>query len=176
MWVTFLLIFLRLTFETPDYDQYYRSLAASASASAQATPSGLGLPGRADFDDFNDDEEDTKPSIEYLDSLNAYRKRSRSQEDEGRQLNNKLPRTNDNSLNGSSAVHTPEESQMSIDQPPEDDPLVSGMSFANLVALISDLSAVNGVQKEYSKVTEEDHDLMTPEEYEAFFQIMQARS
>jgi transcription initiation factor TFIIE subunit alpha len=33
--------------------------------------------------DDEDDEEDRKPNVEYLDSLNAYRKRSRSTEDVG---------------------------------------------------------------------------------------------
>jgi hypothetical protein len=34
-------------------------------------------------DDFGAEEEERKPSLEYLDSLNDYRKRSRSQEDDG---------------------------------------------------------------------------------------------
>jgi transcription initiation factor TFIIE subunit alpha len=43
------------------------------------------MSGSDDSGDFpdNEEEEDRKPSIEYLDSLNAYRKRSRSREDEG---------------------------------------------------------------------------------------------
>jgi len=36
-------------------------------------------------------------------------------------------------------------------------------------------SQVNGVPKSFSQVTEEDHDLMTPDEYTTFFEIMQAR-
>lgn len=35
---------------------------------------------------------------------------------------------------------------------------------------------VNGAPKPYSQVTEDDHELMTPEEYTAFFNILQARS
>lgn len=66
----------------PDYDRYYASLAASATASTNGTPSGLGIPGGDDFG-VSDDEEDRKPSIEYLNSLNEYRKRSRSREDIG---------------------------------------------------------------------------------------------
>jgi transcription initiation factor TFIIE subunit alpha len=68
------------------YDQYYASLAAS---SAQATPTGTGVPSSSNSPDFlnshlyDDEEEDKKPNVEYLDSLNAYRKRSRSQEDVG---------------------------------------------------------------------------------------------
>ena len=72
------------------YDQYYASLAASSTAaSAQATPTATGVPSSSNSPDFlnshlyDDDEEDKKPNVEYLDSLNAYRKRSRSQEDVG---------------------------------------------------------------------------------------------
>jgi len=36
--------------------------------------------------------------------------------------------------------------------------------------------AVAGVEKLYSRVTDEDHELMTPEEYTAYFEIFQARS
>jgi|SRR5882762_8817353 transcription initiation factor TFIIE subunit alpha len=65
-----------------DYDRYYASLAASATASTNGTPLGLGIPGGDDFG-ASDDEEDRKPSVEYLNSLNDYRKRSRSMEDIG---------------------------------------------------------------------------------------------
>jgi len=71
------------------YDQYYASLAASSTAaSAQATPTATGVPSSSNSPDFGnsplyDDDEDKKPNVEYLDSLNAYRKRSRSQEDVG---------------------------------------------------------------------------------------------
>lgn len=43
--------------------------------SSQNTPSGLGS------EDF--EEEEQKPSVQYLDSLNDYRKRSRPRDDEG---------------------------------------------------------------------------------------------
>ena len=56
-----------------DYDQYYASLAASEA------PSTLPTPGLGEFGE----EEDVKPNLEYLDSLNEYRKRSRSREDVG---------------------------------------------------------------------------------------------
>lgn len=36
--------------------------------------------------------------------------------------------------------------------------------------------AVAGVEKLYSQVTDEDHELMTPEEYTAYFEIFQTRS
>ena len=89
---------LRFSLEVPIlkkilvYDQYYASLAAaSAGPSAQATPTATGVgsssSGSPSFSmpqvNDDDDEEDKKPNVEYLDSLNAYRKRSRSQEDVG---------------------------------------------------------------------------------------------
>lgn len=51
-------------------------MAASNVASTQATPSGLGS------EDL-EEEEEPKHAIQYLETLNGYRKRSRSQEDEG---------------------------------------------------------------------------------------------
>ncbi|KAJ7163373.1 TFIIE alpha subunit-domain-containing protein [Mycena filopes] len=148
--------------EAQYYDQYYASLENSA----QATPTGLGAPGSSDFGDLNgDDDEDVKPSVEYLDSLNEYRKRSRSHE--GADAVNKIAKVEDvrNGF-GSATGHlngfgTPE---VVVDVPmeeevvaPADDPIVY----------------VNGAPMPYSQVTEAEHDLMTPEEYTAFFQIMQ---
>ena len=49
------------------------------------------------------------------------------------------------------------------------------LSYIIFLSLIFHLS-VNGVLKPYSQVTEEDHDLMTPDEYTAYFEILQARS
>jgi hypothetical protein len=37
-------------------------------------------------------------------------------------------------------------------------------------------SLVAGEPKPYSQITDEDHELMTPEEYTAYFEIFQARS
>jgi len=56
------------------YDQYYASLAASSQPTPVLETGGS---------DFGEEEEDVKPSIEYLNSLNEYRKRSRSTEDVG---------------------------------------------------------------------------------------------
>lgn len=79
-------IHVAITF-CPVYDQYYASLAASsAAASAQATPTATGHQSSSSSNspDFtHDDDRDEKPNVQYLDSLNAYRKRSRSQEDVG---------------------------------------------------------------------------------------------
>ncbi|KAJ6508984.1 TFIIE alpha subunit-domain-containing protein [Mycena sanguinolenta] len=133
------------------YDQYYASLENSANA----TPTGLSAPGSSDFGDFGpDDEEDVKPSVEYLDSLNEYRKRSRSHE--GTDTANKIPKVEDVHLNGAAEPVA----DVPMEEPPEepkDDPIVY----------------VNGNPMPYSQVTEAEHDLMTPDEYTAFFQIMQ---
>jgi len=69
-----------------DYDQYYASLAASANVSAVPTP---GLSSESGDYSYTlegtpinlDDDEDKKPNVEYLESLNEYRKRSRGRED-----------------------------------------------------------------------------------------------
>lgn len=119
-----------------DYDQYYASLAASsAGVSAQATPSGLSMPGSSDFGDpAYDEEEDRKPSIEYLDSLNDYRKRSRSREDEGPAVKTKIAKVEEG-LNGYG--YSPEGGIVPVEDdvvmvedvhpsPPEDDPIVYG--------------------------------------------------
>ncbi|KAG6812890.1 hypothetical protein H0H92_015625 [Tricholoma furcatifolium] len=152
------------------YDQYYASLAASSSAAASAmpTPSGLSLPGSSDFGDMAYQEEiDQKPSVEYLDSLNEYRKRSRSGEDEGINTRTKATKV-DEAPNG---VGYSAESGIA--------PIVENVIVVPDVPLLPDddpMVYVNGQPKPYSQVTEEDHDLMTPDEYTAFFDVMQARS
>ncbi|KAJ7707126.1 TFIIE alpha subunit-domain-containing protein [Mycena metata] len=149
--------------EAQYYDQYYASLENSA----QATPTGLSAPGSSDFGDFGgDDEEDVKPSVEYLDSLNEYRKRSRSHE--GADAANKIAKVENvtngfgsatGHLNGNGYGAAPElVADVPMEEaPPAEDPIVY----------------VNGAPMPYSQVTEAEHDLMTPEEYTAFFQIMQ---
>jgi transcription initiation factor TFIIE subunit alpha len=177
------------------YDQYYASLAASsAAASAQATPTATGVnsssSGSPGFPGGtgDDDEEDKKPNIEYLDSLNAYRKRSRSQEDVGTASKIKVAKTEEtvvhangngylsipgmngtNGINGNGHSYSHEsqsdvtmhiqESVSAAMAAPEDDPMIM----------------VNGMPKPYSQVTEEDHDLMTPDEYTAYFDIYSTR-
>lgn len=114
-----------------DYDQYYASLAASAAPSAQATPAVPDL-----GSDFGDEEEDVKPSVEYLDSLNDYRKRSRSREDVGMGGGPvKTPRTNGHEpspLSYTNGVDIPVEAEilvngMTVEDVPADDPIVYGM-------------------------------------------------
>lgn len=119
----------------PDYEQYYASLAASSAVSVQDTPSSFGA-ALSQFDDLQDDEEDRKPSIEYLDSLNDYRKRSRSREDEGtakkiakvEDVNDLHFGTDSGEMNGVTNGHTTVDTPMADGHIPEDDPLVHGSS------------------------------------------------
>jgi transcription initiation factor TFIIE subunit alpha len=41
---------------------------------------------------------------------------------------------------------------------------------------LTTFSSANGAQKPFSEVTEEDQELMTPDEYTAYFEVFQARS
>lgn len=149
--------------EADYYEQYYASLAASTAASAVATPSGLSAPGSSDFDnnEGEEEEEDRKPSVEYLNSLNDYRKRSRSQEDEGSRNKSKLVKTDEGMRTNGSANGHISTTHVEPSEPAKtaDDPLIY----------------VNGTAKHFSQVTEEDHELMTPDEYTAYFEVLQLR-
>jgi len=211
------LSFLSLYFCYPVYDQYYASLAAAASAASSGLPTptttamGSSTAGSPNFPIFQsqlndeDDDEDRKPNVEYLDSLNAYRKRSRSVEDVGPQSRTKVTRLNGNvylGVNGygyhngiTGNVESPAGS--GGDEPPaSQDTGMDSQSEGLLVEGLVDVAvfgsssifcfrfegakslphAVAGVEKLYSRVTDEDHELMTPEEYTAYFEIFQARS
>lgn len=73
---------LLLTVARVDYDQYYASLASQST------------PGSAPIDDFGEEEEeDVKPSVEYLNSLNDYRKRVRSEDEDASERASKLVKT-----------------------------------------------------------------------------------
>jgi transcription initiation factor TFIIE subunit alpha len=144
------------------YEQYYASLAASTAASTANTPSGLGASSSDDFG--GEDEEDKKPSIEYLNSLNDYRKRSRSAEDIGGGKGKvakieencyNLSLTNGHHLDG--VVGKPPDQVPSSN---DNDPMIM----------------VDGKKMRFSEVTEEHHDLMTPDEYTAYFDVLQAQS
>lgn len=149
-------------FDADFYDRYYANLAA-ASTPGSSTVSVAATPNYG----FGDEEEDRKPNVEYLQSLNDYRKRSRSQEDVG--AGAKTPKITRTDSLGSFAEEAPLSSipmDVEVDQAlPEggaagDEPLVY----------------VNGVPKALSLVTEEDHELMTPEEYTAYFQVLEENS
>ncbi|KAK2461270.1 hypothetical protein APHAL10511_006797 [Amanita phalloides] len=146
--------------EADYYDQYYASLAASTNVSAQVTPS-ASVPASSEYGDLNnDDEEEQKPSVEYLDSLNDYRKRSRSREDEGVKRT-KLPKLEDEHVNGIVPVSGhPNGSAELIPTDALDDPTVY----------------VNGAPLPFSEIAEEHHELMTPDEYTTYFNILQERT
>ena len=60
-----------------------------------------------------------------------------------------------------------------------DDPIVygkSGLSSSYAVTWPYILPTVNGVPKAFSDVTEDDHGLMTPEEYTAYFEVFETRA
>jgi len=112
-------------------------LAASAAASTVATPSGLSLPGSSDFDHL-EEEEDKKPSIEYLNSLNDYRKRSRSQEDVGSSGKTKLVKVQGNAngangngngmvVNGAAHVHSTTAEVLNGTGKAPEDPIIHGI-------------------------------------------------
>ncbi|KAK7685566.1 hypothetical protein QCA50_011433 [Cerrena zonata] len=149
--------------ESDYYDQYYASLAASAAPSAQATPAVPDL-----GSDFGDEEEDVKPSVEYLDSLNDYRKRSRSREDVGMGGGPvKTPRMNGHEPSPLSYTN-------GVDVPAEAEILVNGMTVEDVPA-DDPIVYVNGEPVPFSQVTEEHQELMTPEEYTAYYEVMTSR-
>lgn len=172
------------SFLSSDYDQYYASLAASAAPSTQHTPPGEFSSVLGDF------EEDRKPNIEYLDSLNEHNKRSRSVEDGG-DAERKQARVGllaDGwgqgqesellSMNGveSSGVDAGDVSA-------EEDPIVYGLFFCfslqrplSNVAHIKPFILVDGKPMPFSQVGEEHHELMTADEYTAYFELFQQRS
>lgn len=142
--------------EADYYDQYYASLAASVDPSTQPTP------GLSEFGE----EEDVKPNVEYLDSLNEYRKRSRSREDVGTGGSTpKLPRT-DSFVEPHLAVEAGAVMLNGFGEAPPtngstgEDPLVY----------------VNGQPVALSQVTEEHQEEMTPEEYTAYYELLSAQS
>jgi transcription initiation factor TFIIE subunit alpha len=111
-----------------DYDQYYASLAASAAPSTQHTPP----PG--EFSVLGDFEEDRKPNIEYLDSLNEYNKRSRSVEDQG-ESERKQARVGDGwgqqgaQENGELPMNGAESLVVDAEDVSAEDPIVYGLFF-----------------------------------------------
>lgn len=155
----------------PDYEQYYSSLAVSAMPSSQNTPA------MDNLNDFGEEEEDVKPSVQYLDSLNEYRKRSRSRDDRGDGRGpSKTPKLNgwvDPPVVAQPEVQPEVPLYEEVPPPPGDDPIVYGMSCVLFSLLLLDLFSVHGEPMAFSAVTEEHHDLMTPEEYTAYFDVLQ---
>jgi len=112
-------------------------LAASAAPSTQHTPPPLPPPPSGEFSVLGDFfEEDRKPNIDYLDSLNEHNKRSRSVEDEG-EAERKQARVGDGwggqqgaQQNGELPVNGTESSGVDAeDVLAEEDPIVYGLFF-----------------------------------------------
>lgn len=137
--------------EATFYEKYYDSLAATSNSSAQDTP----VNATAGDDFGGEDDEDSKPTVQYLNSLNDYRKRSRTKEDEG------LPAAKIARVEEPPKPNIPQPDIVPVVAPAEmaDDPLIS----------------VAGKLVPFSKVTEEDHELMTPEEYTAYYEVLAAQ-
>jgi transcription initiation factor TFIIE subunit alpha len=168
-------------------------LAASTAPSTQHTPSG-------EFSVLGDVEEDRKPNIEYLDSLNEHNKRLRLAEHED-DAERKQARVGDSDgvsgwalglgLQGQGQEngeqqHLPMNGVASFGPDgegavlAEDDPVVYGLYFVSWrfpkVVLNRRSLSVDGKPIPLSQVGEEHHDLMTADEYAAYFEIFQQRS
>ncbi|CCM04771.1 uncharacterized protein FIBRA_06962 [Fibroporia radiculosa] len=153
------------------YDQYYASLAASAAPSANDTPN---IPGAGS--DFGE-EDDVKPSVEYLQSLNEYRKRSRSEDDvDGGRGIPKTPRLlGDGIVTASSSPGSSQHSSAPPATPSTghtslENVAVAGKPFSDPVVY------VNGEPVALSAITEEHQEMMTPEEYTMYFEVLTAHS
>lgn len=129
-----------------------------------------------------------KPSIEYLDSLNDYRKRSRSQEDVGRgdeeikQLKLGAGASADLYTNGNGLTVASIAPATNGEVAPDDDPVVFGgclllvQHCANNIYSCFHVFSVNGEAVPFSHITEEHQELMTPEEYTAYFGVYSTRT
>jgi transcription initiation factor TFIIE subunit alpha len=118
--------FSRTHSSSTDYDQYYASLAASSAPSTRDTPSALGGPGSEE----GDEDEERKPSVQYLDSLNEYRKRSRSEKDEeglGLKKVAKVSDTRNGDESSPDSLVTPDQETVDGGEEPEQEgPIVHG--------------------------------------------------
>jgi len=148
--------------EADFYDQYYASLAASAAPSTQHTPPS------GEFSVLGDFEEDRKPNIEYLDSLNDHNKRSRSVEDEG-DAERKQARVG-------LLADGWGQGQENGDLLPMNGVEGTGVDAGDLSAEDDPIVYVDGKPMPFSQVGEEHHELMTADEYTAYFEIFQQRS
>lgn len=176
-----LLLVEELTFyRGPVYDQYYASLAASSQPTPVLETGGS---------DFGEEDEDVKPSIEYLNSLNEYRKRSRSTEDVGFPTSNsgkKVVKLGYDNPGPIIASATPvlealvKGRQLDVEVPPPQgrDPTVYGAPpfptvLHPLRLLVIFVLIVNGEAMTFSTITEDHQELMTPEEYTTYFEVYQ---
>ncbi|KAH8113794.1 TFIIE alpha subunit-domain-containing protein [Phellopilus nigrolimitatus] len=154
------------------YEQYYASLeAASQARSTTQTPvmESFG----SDFD-----EEERKPNVAYLDTLNAVRKRSRSLEDDGGR-DNKALRSNQGtpvfsqSASGlSSAVDSPLLLPESVPSQADVEGHAELVGFGT-PAVDEPIVLVGGQPMPFSAVTQELADeKMSPEEYTAWYELV----
>jgi len=156
--------------EADYYDQYYASLAASAAPSTQHTPSG-------EFSVLGDFEEDKKPNIEYLDSLNEHNKRSRSVENESDDAERKQARVSDGGGGGWGLGQQVQENGEQQEHLPMNGVESSGLNAQDVMLADEDpIVHVDGKPMPFSQVGEEHHDIMTADEYTAYFEIFQQRS
>ncbi|KAI0794331.1 hypothetical protein C8Q74DRAFT_1445748 [Fomes fomentarius] len=128
--------------------QYYASLACVDCTPGQLTS------------EYGGEEEDVKPNLEYLDSLND-RKRSRSRQDVGAGGSTpKMPRTDEHMETQN--VAAPQDVEVytnGVGGDSGDDPIVY----------------VNDAPVPLSQITEEHQEAMSPEEY-AYFEVLTART
>lgn len=143
------------------YDQYYASLAASSQPTPILETGGS---------DFGEEEEDVKPSIEYLNSLNEYRKRSRSTEDVG------FPNSNSGKKVVKLAYENPGAGPIIASATPMLEALVKERPLDTedpSLQTRDPVVHVNGQPISFSAITEEHQELMTPEEYTTYFEVYQ---
>jgi transcription initiation factor TFIIE subunit alpha len=129
--------------------------------------------------DFGEEEEDVKPSIEYLNSLNEYHKRSRSTDDVGVSTSSSGKKVARMDLNTQPPAPVLEDVAMEMEtQITGDDPLVYGNCISSLCrsTLLIYGCLVNGKSMNFSQVTEDHQELMTPEEYTAYFEVYQSQN
>ncbi|KAF9809972.1 hypothetical protein IEO21_07202 [Rhodonia placenta] len=149
--------------EADYYDKYYASLAVPFAGQTPGMPKG--------GSDFDDEEEDVKPSIEYLDSLNEYRKRSRSQEDvDGGKATPKTPRIDVDAATAATnrvdaGIGVNGIAQPAVEDASEGPPLVDEPTVL-----------VNGAPVALSQIADEHEALMTPEEYTAYYEVLTAQA
>jgi transcription initiation factor TFIIE subunit alpha len=117
-----------------------------------------------------------KPSVEYLDSLNAYRKRTRSPEmDLFDEPESKAPRLASAPPTEPALLGEGEDEMEGVPLASGDDPIVYGRPHLRACECTLMTSPVNGEPMPFSAVTDEHHERMTADEYTAYFDVFQAR-
>jgi len=147
------------------YDQYYAQLEAGPSQDRSRSGS-------------LEPEEDVKPSISELERGSRKRSRSESPQDEiGGERGSKFLRASMDPLSRSGSASYPPTTGVNtpdINEHPEG----GGSGVAHGAGATEDdpLVSVSGIQMRYSEVTEDHHELMTPDEYTAYFEVYQLKT